>query len=118
RRWSRGRHGAPALRRRLQRVSGRRVDGVRVPPPGRCIEDDPPAARRRSGPARRPADGRRSGSLCVARLRAAAGVLVAGRRHVARQRREYMSLTQYYTATMLDGFIADPNDSLEWLFTR
>jgi dihydrofolate reductase len=29
-----------------------------------------------------------------------------------------MSLTQYYTATTLDGFIADPNDSLEWLFTR
>ena len=29
-----------------------------------------------------------------------------------------MSLTQYYTATTLDGFIADPSDSLEWLFTR
>ena len=29
-----------------------------------------------------------------------------------------MSLTQYYTATTLDGFIADPNHSLEWLFTR
>jgi dihydrofolate reductase len=27
-------------------------------------------------------------------------------------------LTQYYTATTLDGFIADPNNSLEWLFTR
>jgi len=27
-------------------------------------------------------------------------------------------LTQYYTATTLDGFIADPNDSLGWLFTR
>ena len=29
-----------------------------------------------------------------------------------------MSRTQYYTATTLDGFIADENHSLEWLFTR
>ena len=29
-----------------------------------------------------------------------------------------MSLTQYYTATTLDGFIADPSHSLDWLFTR
>ena len=29
-----------------------------------------------------------------------------------------MSLTQYYTATTLDGFIADPDDSLDWLFVR
>ena len=29
-----------------------------------------------------------------------------------------MSVTQYYTATTLDGFIADPDDSLDWLFTR
>ena len=29
-----------------------------------------------------------------------------------------MSRTQYYTATTLDGFIADPEHSLEWLFTR
>jgi dihydrofolate reductase len=29
-----------------------------------------------------------------------------------------VSLTQYYTATTLDGFIADADNSLEWLFTR
>jgi dihydrofolate reductase len=29
-----------------------------------------------------------------------------------------VTLTQYYTATTLDGFIADPDDSLEWLFSR
>ena len=29
-----------------------------------------------------------------------------------------MSLTQYFTATTLDGFIADPDNSLDWLFTR
>ena len=27
-----------------------------------------------------------------------------------------MPKTQYYTATTIDGFIADPNDSLDWLF--
>ena len=29
-----------------------------------------------------------------------------------------MSLTQFYTATTLDGFIAGPDDSLDWLFVR
>lgn len=29
-----------------------------------------------------------------------------------------MSVTQYYTATTLNGFIADEQHSLDWLFTR
>ena len=29
-----------------------------------------------------------------------------------------MSLTQYYTATSLDGFIAGPDQSLDWLFKQ
>jgi dihydrofolate reductase len=29
-----------------------------------------------------------------------------------------MSRTQYYTATSLDGFIATPDNSLDWLVTR
>jgi dihydrofolate reductase len=29
-----------------------------------------------------------------------------------------VALTRYYTATSLDGFIADQEDSLAWLFTR
>lgn len=29
-----------------------------------------------------------------------------------------MTLTRYYTATSLDGFVAAPGDSLDWLLTR
>ena len=29
-----------------------------------------------------------------------------------------MGITQYYTAMTLDGYLADPDDSLDWLFTR
>ena len=29
-----------------------------------------------------------------------------------------MALTQYYTATTVDGYIADAENSLDWLFTR
>ena len=29
-----------------------------------------------------------------------------------------MGLTQYYTATTLDGYIAGPGENLDWLFTR
>lgn len=29
-----------------------------------------------------------------------------------------MTITQYYTATTIDGFIADENNSLEWLLTQ
>jgi dihydrofolate reductase len=32
--------------------------------------------------------------------------------------RRFIVLTQYYTAATLDGFIADPDNSLDWLFTR
>ena len=35
-----------------------------------------------------------------------------------RAARDPRLVTQYYTATSLDGFIAGPGESLEWLFTR
>src|SRR5262249_54507152 len=57
---------------------------------------------------------RRSGRVSRAPLRKLA---VCERPAAARGGRT-VSLTQYYTATTLDGFIADPDNSLEWLFTR
>src|SRR6185312_10016952 len=41
---------------------------------------------------------------------------VARRTVAGRSYGDGMPLTQYYTATTLDGFIADPDNSLQWLF--
>ncbi len=121
RRRPRDRNGPPPVGRRLQLVHRRRLDRDSVPETGHRLGNDAPPARPGAGPARGAPDRQRAGALPVARLRAPARVLVGRRRLVARQRREpgvVVSLTQYYTATTLDGFIADPDNSLEWLFTR
>src|SRR5262245_15592299 len=56
---------------------------------------------------------RGASSLIVSRSRAAGNLPTssAGGRTYAAQ----MPLTQYYTATTIDGFIADEHNSLEWL---
>jgi dihydrofolate reductase len=74
-------------------------------------------------------DGRRAPSRVASGLPPEEGehALLEQRRGVlAREQRlphsptkeQIVSLTQYYTATTLDGFIADPDNSLEWLFGR
>ena len=85
---------------------------------------EPSAGRDRRGAALRPGGDR------LRRLRPAARLpreAVVRRRRALRPdgrpgrgggRDALLGLTQYYTATTLDGFIADEQDSLDWLFTR
>ena len=88
RRRSRRRDGASALRRRMQRVPGRRLDGVRVPPPGIASSHDPPLLDAVPGQHVGLQTGRCTGLYASLGFRAAARVLVASSSDLARQRRE------------------------------
>ena len=127
-----GARGAGAHRRAPARAAARAACGARaLPRPDGRREGDRARGRlgsdlrRTAAQARAPAARREPAGESAAR-----GAVRRGRHHSrgrperrarlreGRRGRRSMSLTQYYTATSLDGFIAGPDNSLDWLFTR